>query len=125
MDITPVANKGKQILTGYGAGQFRVGGEVYTTSIIIFPDRTIEWQMSPDKPITLESLDMVVEEEGYIDLLLIGCTKPQLILPAKIRNALKEAGIALDVMDIGAACRTYNVLALEDRRVAAAIILTP
>ncbi len=123
MDITPTAAQGKQILTGYGGGQFRVGGEVYTRSIIIFPDRTIEWQMSTGKPITLESLDMVVEEEGYIDLLLIGCPKPQQLLPAKIRNALKEAGIALDVMDIGAACRTYNVLALEDRRVAAAIIM--
>lgn len=124
MDITPATPQGRQILTGYGGGQFRISGEIYTTSVIIFPDRTVEWQMSADKPISLESLNVVVEEEGYIDLLIIGCTPAQRNIPQGIRTALKAVGIGLEIMDTGAACRTYNVLALEDRRVAAAILLT-
>lgn len=123
MDITPVAPKGRQIITGYGDGQFRVGGEAYRSSVIIFPDRTVVWPMDANKPITLESLNVVLEEEGYIDLLVIGCAQKQRIMPPAIKAALKEAGIGLEVMDTGAACRTYNVLALEDRRVAAALIM--
>ena len=43
-------------------------------------------------------------------------------LPGKIRESLREAGIGADAMDTGAACRTYNVLVSENRRVAAALI---
>ncbi len=122
MDITPVTPKGKQIVTGYGNGQFKVSGEVYLTPILVFPDRTVEWVIKPGAPITLETLSVVLEEEGEIDLLLIGSGKKQDVLPQGIRVALKEAGIALEIMDTGAAVRTYNVVAAEGRRVAAALI---
>lgn len=123
MDITPLVSQGKQVITGYGNGQFKVSGESYSTSILIFPDRTVEWTIASGAPITLESLQVVVEEEGEIDLLLIGSGKHQQILPPKIKSGLKEAGIALEVMDTGAAVRTYNVLLAEGRRVAAALIM--
>lgn len=122
MDITPVTPPGRQVITGYGNGQFKINGEVYSTPVLVFPDRTVEWTIKPGAPITLESLNVVVEEEGEIDLLLIGCGKSQAILPAGIRDALKEASIALEVMDTGAAVRTYNVVLAEGRRVAAALI---
>ena len=44
--------------------------------------------------------------------------------PAALRAALKAHGIAVEAMDTGAACRTYNVLLAEDRRVAAALLLS-
>ena len=96
MDITPLIPKGKQVITGYGNGQFNINGQVYTTPILIFPDRTVVWDIKPNATITLESLQVVLEEEGEIDLLLIGCgRKPQIvILPQGIRTALKEAGIS-------------------------------
>jgi uncharacterized protein len=122
MDITPPAPKGKQTITGYGNGQFKISGEVYTTPVLVFPDRTVVWGIKPGAPITLESLNVVLEEEGYIDLLLIGSGKKQDVLPQGIRTALKEAGIALEIMDTGAAVRTYNILLTEERRVAAALI---
>lgn len=123
MDITPVIPKGKQVITGYGDGKFRVSGEDYLTSVLIFPDRTVVWTIIPNAPITLESLNVVLEEEGEIDLVLIGSGKKQDILPPIIRNALKKAGIAMEIMDTGAACRTFNVLQAEGRRVAAALML--
>jgi len=122
MDITPLVPKGKQVITGYGNGQFKVSGQSYATPILVFPDRTVIWDVKPGVAISLESLQVVIEEEGEIDLLLIGCGKSQQILPPKIRAALKEVGIALEIMDTGAAVRTYNVVLAEGRRVAAALI---
>jgi len=122
MDITPLAPKGSQVITGYGNGQFKISGQVYTTPILVFPDRVTVWDVKPNVAISLENLNVVLEEEGFVDLLLIGCGKSQQVLPPKIRIALKEAGIGLEVMDTGAAVRTYNVLLAEGRRVAAALI---
>lgn len=122
MDITPLIPKGKQVITGYGNGQFKISGQVYTTPILVFPDRTVVWDIKPNAAISLENLNVVMEEEGEIDLLLIGCGRSQQALPPKIRAGLKEVGIALDIMDTGAAVRTYNVLLTEGRRVAAALI---
>lgn len=122
MDITPLLPKGKPTITGYGDGKFRVSGEDYPFSILVFPDRVVQWTIAPNAPITLENLNVVLEEEGEIDLVLIGCGKNQSIIPAGVRNALKEVGIALEIMDTGAACRTFNVLQAEGRRVAAALV---
>lgn len=122
MDITPLTPKGKQVITGYGNGSFKVSGETYLYSVLVFPDRTVKWTLAPGAPITLDSLQVVVEEEGEIDLLLVGSGKKQDVLPQGIRTHLKEIGIALEVMDTGAAVRTYNVLLAEGRRVAAALV---
>lgn len=123
MDITPNTPRGKQIITSYGAGQFKIAGETYTTPVLVFPDRTVQWTIAPNANVSLESLSVVIEEEGEIDLLLIGCPKHMHALPGKIRAALKEAGIGLEVMDTGGAVRTYNVLLAEGRRVAAALMV--
>ena len=122
MDITPLTPKGKQLITVYGNGQFKISGQVYTTSVLVFPDRVVVWDIKPNAAISLENLNVVVEEEGLIDILLIGSGKNQQALPPKIRMGLKEAGIGLEIMDTGAAVRTYNVLLAEGRRVCAALI---
>jgi len=122
MDITPAIPKGKQTVTGYGNGQFKVSGEVYPYSILVFPDRTVKWDIAGNS-ITLENLQVVLEEEGEIDLLILGSGKLKAILPPKILSALKEVGIAIETMDTGAAVRTFNVLQAEGRRVAAALMV--
>ena len=122
MDITPLIPQGKQIITGYGDGQFRINGIVHKTSVLIFPGKTMLWSIAANAAITLESLAPIIAAADDVELLLIGCGKNQSILPPKIRNALKEAGIGLEIMDTGAACRTYNILLAEGRRVAAALI---
>lgn len=122
MDITPLIPKGRQIITGYGGGQFRVNGIVHNASILIFPGRTLPWGIAANQAITLESLQPILAEKDNVELLLIGCHKSQFILPPKIKDAFKQAGIKLEIMDTGAAVRTYNVLLAEERRVAAALI---
>jgi uncharacterized protein len=71
--------------------------------------------------VTLNTLAPVIEHGG-VQILLLGLGRSASAVPAALRTALRAAGIALEAMDTGAACRTYNVLVAEDRRVAAALI---
>lgn len=57
-----------------------------------------------------------------VKVLLVGCGRRMTLLAPDLRKALRDAGLVVDVMDTGAACRTYNVLLGEKRPVAAALI---
>jgi uncharacterized protein len=121
MELTPVLPSGRQVIEGYGASGFRVAGIHYAGSILVFPDATFEWPVSRFEDVTLDALQPVVERGGT-EILLLGCGARMQRMPAALRQALKGAGISLEPMDTGAACRTYNVLLAEDRRVAAALL---
>lgn len=124
-DIGPAVAKDRRLIQGYGAGLFRISGEVHEGSILLFPDRVLAWPVADDSALTLESLGPVFEAEPSVELMLLGCGPRIVPVPAEIRAALKTAGIGVEPMDTGAACRTYNVLMAEDRRVAAALIAMP
>ncbi len=64
----------------------------------------------------------VLKADPAIEILLIGCGIRATLIKADILADIKSAGIAFESMDTGAACRTFNVLMSEDRRVAAALI---
>ena len=121
MELTPVLPSGRQVIEGYGASGFRVAGILYARSILVFPDTTLEWPVSRIEEVTLEALRPVVARGGT-EILLLGCGARMKPVPPALRQALKAAGVSLDAMDTGAACRTYNVLLAEDRRVAAALL---
>ena len=72
--------------------------------------------------LTLQSFDFVRSAEPAVEILLLGSGPKMGLLPSKLRRELRDAGIVVDVMETGAACRTYNVLLSEDRRVAAALL---
>lgn len=122
MDITPVAPQGRQIIQGYGDGRFRISGAVHTGSVIVFPSAIVPWPVTAPADITAESLAAVFAHEPAVDLLLIGCGARMGAIPFALHQALRGKGLPVDPMDTGAACRTYNLLTLEDRRVAAALI---
>ena len=120
MDVTPAIPEGRQIIESYGDARFRVTGAVYEGSILIFPDRTEPWPVSSFADITLESLQAV--READVELLLLGCGTGAGLVTKAFRHPLREAGVVIEPMDTGAACRTFNVLMTEERRVAAALI---
>jgi uncharacterized protein len=122
MDITPVIPKTRQVVTGYGDGGFKVNDEFVEGSLLVFPDQAMEWGISDAASITAASLDPVLRAEPSIELLLIGTGKTIVPLEPPVRQLLRSRNIAVEVMDTGAACRTYNVLMSEERRVAAALI---
>jgi uncharacterized protein len=118
MEITPLLSIGRQVIERYAASGFRVSGTIYHGPVLVFPERTSDWA---DAAITAESLVPVVEQGG-VELLLLGLGRRMSPIPASVRAALKAHGIAIEAMDTGAACRTYNMLLAEDRRVAAALL---
>jgi uncharacterized protein len=121
MDLTPLIPAGRQIIERYAPSGFRVTGTIYRGSVLVFPDRTVPWEIASAVSVNWESLAPVIEHGG-VQILLLGLGRAMGTAPRPLRIALRDAGIALEPMDTGAACRTYNVLAAEGRRVAAALI---
>lgn len=124
MEIQPlVPSQDRQILQSYGKGGFRVSDTAWPGAIIVFPTRTIAWSVKGIGDLNLEVFGPVGEAaDPPIELLLIGTGQRMALLPSKLRADLRALGFAIEVMDTGAACRTYNVLIGEERRVAAALL---
>ena len=120
MDITPLIAEGKKIITGYGDGVFFINKEPIQGNIIVLPGIVIPWQVTSLETITIDSLAVLLEYE--IEILLIGSGNVHFSPNFALKHALKQKGINVDSMSTGAACRTYNVLLSEDRRVAAALM---
>ena len=118
MELTPLVPAGRQVIERYAASGFRVSGAVYAGPVLVFPDLTMLWAGAE---LTAGSLVPVVAHGG-VELLLLGLGRHMAPVAAGLRAALKASGIVVEPMDTGAACRTYNVLLAEERRVAAALL---
>jgi uncharacterized protein len=118
MDLTPLVPAGRQLIERYSAAGFRVSGVVYSGPVLVFAEHTVRWENAVVSP---EGLAPVIEHGG-VELVLVGLGRRGAPVAAALRAALKAHGIAIEAMDTGAACRTYNVLLAEDRLVAAALL---
>ncbi len=122
MDISPRALGDRQLIQSYGEGRFRISGTVHDGGVLVFPERTLPWPVASIRGVTVDSLAEVTAAEPAVEILLLGCGSRFETIPAALKEALREAGVMVDSMGTGAACRTYNVLVSEGRRVAAALI---
>ncbi|WP_420565409.1 Mth938-like domain-containing protein [Thalassobaculum sp.] len=125
VDITPMVAQGVQIIHGYGDGKFRIGEVSHTGPVIVRPENTQPWDVDIEAALAelnLDSLGPVLEAENRFDILLIGTGTKQVFLPPAKRRQIREKGPVAEVMDTGAACRTFNLLLAEGRRVAAALL---
>ena len=123
MDITPLVPKGRQLIQGYGDNGFRISGTRYEGSVWILPEQTLAWPVSAISEVSPDSLkELIALSAQHVRILLIGTGKSMLPMPAAWRAMAREADVALEAMDTGAASRTYNVLLTEERSVAAALI---
>lgn len=102
-------------IQGYGPGFFRVGNEVMEGSICVTASGACGWGGLHDHE-TLLSL------AGEVDVLFVGTGPETTHIPAPLRTALEDAGLGVECMHSAAACRSYNVLLAEGRRVAAALL---
>lgn len=118
MELTQIVQAGRQVIERYGPTGFRVSGTIYLSPVLVFPERTLVWEGAAA---TIEALAPVAEH-GSVELLLLGLGRRMAPVAFALRNAMKVRGIALEAMETGAACRTYNLLLAEDRRVAAALL---
>jgi uncharacterized protein len=122
LDITPRLPAGRQLIQGYGDGGFRIAGSVHRGPVLIFPERTVPWSVIGPEGITRDSLAEAAADASPSRILVVGCGRSFMPPPEGLGASLREAGIALEWMDTGAACRTFNVLLIEGRDVAAALI---
>ena len=104
-----------QPIDGYGPGFFRIGGEIYGGAVLLAANRAEAWS-------GYDNIAAIVTLKEQIDFLLIGTGSEIAHPPAEFRRTLEGAGIGLEVMATPAACRTYNVLLAEGRRVGAALL---
>ncbi len=109
------------LIRGYGPRLILINGIAHSGSLIVMPDRVIpDW-----RPQRLEELcaeDFLSLHELRLEAVLLGTGERQRFPPVTTYLAFVERGIGFDVMDTRAACRTYNILASEGRRVAAALL---
>ncbi len=118
LDITPKTPANRQLVQAYGDGGFKITKVDHTGSVLVFLDHTQPW--SGD--LSLDGLKTIIELEEKPEILIIGCGKAFTLPPEDLRVALKKHGIVLEWMDTSAACRTFNILSIEERSVAAALI---
>lgn len=109
------------MFTAYGADYVAVNQEKYGKNLILLPSTIIhEW--SSATPETLSPADMQKLLTLGTEIVLLGTGSRLRFPPAALLRPFAPAGIGLEVMDLQAACRTYNILAAEGRKVAAALI---
>ena len=106
----------RQVIQSYGDGGFRVSNARHDGAIIVTAVRTTAWV---DAGIAALAPDSIAAD---IDVLVIGCGVRAAFVAPAMREAFKRRGVALEVADTPAACRTYNILLSESRRVAAALL---
>jgi uncharacterized protein len=121
MDITPPIALGKQLIQSYGGGGFRIADHRYSEPVLVSEAVTTLWPVSDMASIDLESFAALRQIEPGPTLLLLGCGENMQPLAGDIRAALRDWGIVVELMATGPACRTFNVLLSEQRRVAAAL----
>ena len=122
MEFTRTAPESRQIIQAHRAGGFTIGGVRHEGSVLVLPDRTYAWPVRELAAVTMESLAPITAAAENIDILVLGCGAAFGQPEAGLRAALRAHGIVTEAMDTRAACRTFNVLLAEDRRVAAALL---
>ena len=115
MQFNEVSFGGALPIDSYGPGFFRIGGKVMEGACLILPTGACAWD-GPDAPAPL------IEAASEIDLVVLGLGAEVGPLPFELLTELQEAGIGVEPMITPTACRTYNVLLAEGRRVAAALL---
>jgi uncharacterized protein len=110
------------LVDSYLPGGFRIGGVVRAGPVIVWPNGVTPWAPADDRAFEAADFDAVAAIRPAIDVLIVGCGRRTRLLPSAIRVHLKASGIGVDAMATDAACRTYNVLVTEMRRVAAALL---
>lgn len=113
---------GKNAITGYGEGYVLINQARHERTLVVLPDQLVaDWAASTFEALTADHLAALLPLNA--EIILLG-TGPRLQFPpAEILAPLIRARVGFEVMDVQAACRTYNILVSEGRKVAAALLL--
>lgn len=122
MKLQDIRFAGERLIEAYGDNGFRFTDGRREGSILILPRGIEPFPCQRIEQLSDDMFDPVFAAAGDIELLLLGTGSKQQLPSPSLRRRFIDQRIGLEVMDTGAACRTYNVLVTESRRVAAALI---
>lgn len=111
-----------QVIRTYGPGRFVISDREWREPVLVTPGGTTGWPVMRAEDLAVANLAFVRGGVAPAELLVLGCGARAIFVPPPLRAELKAFGLALEVVDTGSACRIYNVLISEGRRVAAALI---
>lgn len=126
MEFRELQVPGRKFIDSYLDGGFRVGGLIMPGSVTVHGDEALPW--TPVDPAAITAADLALfkgEAARGLEILVLGQGVLHRPVPPALRQALRGWGLALEAMTTPAACRTYNILAGEGRRVAAALLVMP
>lgn len=122
MQLSRADSEGRQHISSYGNGKFRVFAKDWFGPILVTPEETFAWTCTDITQLTAEDLQPVFDHDPDIEILVIGCGDKNMLIPAKLKQLARDHGVTIDHMDTGAAVRTYTILNTDARRAAAALI---
>lgn len=115
MKLTEMHFSEAQPVESYGAGFFKIGGQRVEGGMLVANESVQSWA-------GYEEIDALLALQGRVDVIFVGTGAEIAHLPADMRQKIEQAGMGIEVMNSPSACRTYNVLAAEGRRVALAAL---
>lgn len=115
MQMNEMDMGGVQPIDGYGPGFFRIGGVRYEGGVLLTLTDVKSWSGFDER-------EMLLDLAGDIDVILFGMGGEIAHIPADLRAQIEGAGMGAEVMNSPSACRTWNILAAEGRRVAMAAL---
>jgi uncharacterized protein len=121
MKLHLMQGAGLQLFSGYGAGFVAVNNVRYETCVVVSPQAVIEWRVSGFEALTAADFGFI--ESMKPEIMILGTGTAQRFPRPELTRALAAGGVGVEVMDSRAACRTYNILATEGRKVLAAVVV--
>ncbi len=121
MKLHLARSEGRQLFSGYGPGYVAVNSVRYERNVLVSPAAVVEWPVRDFE--ALMPADFRFIEEARPEILILGTGTTQRFPPPQLARALAASGAGVEIMDTKAACRTYNILVAEGRKVIAAILI--
>jgi uncharacterized protein len=121
MKLNLMQGTGLQLFSGYGAGFVAVNNVRYETCVVVSPQAVIEWGVSGFEALTAADFGFI--ESLKPEIMILGTGAAQRFPRPELARALVATGVGVEIMDSRAACRTYNILATEGRKVLAAVLV--
>ncbi|MFL2799709.1 MAG: Mth938-like domain-containing protein [Paracoccaceae bacterium] len=115
MEINEVSFENSLPVTGYGIGFFRIGADIFRGNRFIYKNKIFDWNGFSDS-------NVILSYRNEIDVLFVGTGSDIKNIPSAFKKSIEKHDIGIEIMSTPTACRTYNVLLGEGRRIGAALL---